>query len=1519
MPVHARMQYAMQRTTALFQDQQGTLLKRRLLIGLLFLIVAMALAIRLYGLDWDQGHLFHPDERSIYMRADCMYLTLANDPGRLDCANRDFPLDSPGIPGLGTFFDADRSPLNPHWFPLGSVLIYILVGARALMEPFTGVVDLGDLAMVGRTLTALADAGSILVLFVLGQRLYGRAVGLLAAGLGAFTAATIQLAHFYRPEPFVILLTLAGFWFMLNVAERGRWRDHWLLGIMVGLSFAVKPTSLHLLVPLAVTYTVAVWRTWSFYRLMVPQVAVLTVAAQAVAAGVVAVGVFAVLQPYAFLDFAKFAGDLAWEVRIARTAGLVPYTLQYVGAAKGLYELNQTVVWALGLPLGLVAWGSLLLTILRSRQRPLLGDLLLLSWVLATFLTVALFEVKFLRYIAPILPVIVLLGSRWLVAGHGWTMRRSVLLGKLAMTAIVLVVLITAFHGLAFITIYSQPHPAVQASRWVNEQVPVGTIILTDNHWDEGFPDLGPYVVSQLPMYERDEPKKMAALAQELEAAGYLLIYSNRPFGSIARLPERYPLSSRYYQLLFEGRLGYGLERAFTRYPSLLGVSFIHDPFTRATVARPPTLPGADPAGVALRLGYADENVTNYDHPLVLLFRNRERLTASTLLGRIAPGLLGQNPSIEAGSASPGPEPDSLADYVANLRIAQAQTPASSGTGQAQGMTEGLLLTEEAWAVQRQGGTWTDLFPENGIVNWAPWLVWLLLVEAIGLAALPLAVTVFRWLPDRGVLLAKPLGILAMAWLSWFGASMAWWHFTRWSALGALLLLALVSGLLLYHQRTFIVSFVKQRWRYLLSVEVLFLLAFFAFLAVRAANPDLWHPWRGGEKPMDLAYLTAVVKSTTMPPYDPWYAGGYINYYYFGHYMMAMLVKITGIVPTVAYNLAVPLLFALTVTGSFAIGHGLAEAMRRQRYPHLPGWSTLLAGLAAAVLVSTMANLDGAAQLLQGSWQWLSGDGFTRFDFWRSSRLMPGQWSITEFPFWSFLFGDLHAHLIAIPFTLLALGLALNLALSAGAPFSRLAWLTTLGLLSLTIGALAATNTWDVPAYAIIAIVAAMVALIARRGPVRAAHVAQSLSWIVLFGVLAYVLFLPFHLSYESPFDGIRASPERTAFWQYLAIHGVLFFSVGSWLAVEAFQRFGLRPFRPSTGLSLGPGAVLARTGSSSQPALAVRRWVATGMAVSGVVMLAMAGWETVAVLVAFALLLMLLSAYWIRNRQQSQASSTLFLLALIGVAFAIGIGVDLVTMVNDIDRMNTVFKFYLNAWVLLGVASGVVLWHLWATGSIRWGKGAPQISKIWAGLLVVLAVGSTVYPVLGTRARLEDRFHVLPLTIDGAAYQQDALYVDPGPLGHGQEPNARYPLSADSEALEYMRQNISGSPVVLEAVTSQYRWTPRVANYTGLPVVLGWEWHQTQQRASYSHRVIQRLSDVDTIYATTDLNEVMRLLEQYQVEYVYVGPVERLYYHAAGLEKFESLVGKGLAVFFQSPQVTVYRVIANPAGIPPA
>ncbi len=1414
------------------------------------LILVAALALRLYGLDWDNGNFYHPDERSFLLRAACMHSVLTESPGWDSCQSPELPPDRPGFPGVGAFFDKDASPLNPHWFPLGSILIYLLVAVRFLLGLFMDGVGLNDLALAGRLLAAFADTATTALVFLLGRRLFGSAAGLLAAALTAFAVVAVQLAHFYRPEPFVLLLAPLAFWWMLNALDRNRLSDHAVLGVVIGATFAFRGSSLPMLAPVALTYLTLAWRqramdepaALAFQRIARP-------AALAASAGILT---FFILQPYAILDYRQYLGDLAGQVNLVGNAGSVPFTLQYVGAPlTGLYELRQTTVWGLGLPLGIAAWGGLAVSAVAAFLRPRVGEWLLLSWV-AVFLisVVPLFEVKFLRYVAPVLPVLILLGSRWLVEGRRFAQARSRALGYAAGVLIAVILAATAFYALAFVNAYRHDHPGEQASAWMNENAPAGAIILTDNHWDEGFPNLGRFNVAQLPMYEGDTTAKARDVAEQVANADYIMAYSNRPWGSIARVPDRYPYSAAYYRALFSGELGYELAQGFTRYPALAGVSFVHDPFTRAGVERPASIPGVETGPVTLNLGYADENVVNYDRPLTLVWRNAERLSA---------------------------------DAISGLMLA-ADAPAPP---------ERAILSDAQRAAQRAGGTWTDIFTETGPNAWAPWLVWLIAIEIIFLAALPLSARLMRRLPDRGVVLAKPLGLLIVAWLAWMGASTGLWTFSRGSVALSVLLLALASGVVLLRNRRSLVALAKRRWRYILSVEALFIAAYLAFTLIRAANPDLWHPWRGGEKPMDLAYLTAVVKSSVFPPFDPWFAGGFINYYYFGFVPVAALIRLTGIAPEVAYNLAVSLLFALTFAGAFSVGYNVAEALRRRSKLSAPPWSAAGAGAAAAFLVAVFANVDGAAQLLQGAWRSFGGEHFGQFDFWRSSRVLshPGEWaSVTEFPFWTFLFGDLHAHLISLPFQMLAVGLAANVALSARKSIPLLRLLPALAALGFVVGSFAAVNTWDVPAYALLSLAAIAIALLTRGGPPEPMTIAKGLFALAFFWAVLYAAWLPFHLNFEAAASSVTVSQWRTAFWRYAATHALLLFAAVSWLAVETRR------------LVLDGAGQRALTAAAALPAVALAVFLSVD---------ALRQWTTAAVLAMLIAAAMAVGAVRLARRNEAAAPMHLLLIAALVLALGIGLGVEFVTLENDIDRMNTVFKLYLNAWALFGIVGGVGLWHLWATKAIPLGTRG---GKAWAAALALLALASAVYPVLGTRARLADRFDTgVGVTLDGRAYQRSAVYGDPGDPDAG-APGAEYALMHDAEALDFIRANVEGSPVFLEGVTSHaYRWYPRTPTYAGLPVVVGWQWHQIQQRGiggAEPQAVQARIADARRMYETESPALFLDLARKYRVEYVYLGPTERVYFPGPGLDKFDAMTGSSLEVFFTNAEVTVYRVL---------
>ncbi|MDO8689790.1 MAG: DUF2298 domain-containing protein, partial [Dehalococcoidia bacterium] len=638
-----------------------------------------------------------------------------------------------------------------------------------------------------------------------------------------------------------------------------------------------------------------------------------------------------------------------------------------------------------------------------------------------------------------------------------------------------------------------------------------------------------------------------------------------------------------------------------------------------------------------------------------------------------------------------------------------------------------------------------------------------------------------------------------------------------------------------------------------------------------------------------LAFLNAVVKSTYFPPYDPWFSGGYINYYYFGQVLVATLTKLTAIPTAVAYNLAVPLFFALTVLGAFSAGFNLV-AMGRRRI--MFRWA-LAGGLGAALFVAVIGNLDGLVQLVQGLWSlsphavdspwpgvaglvnaWtglgerLAGKGLPPFDFWRSSRLMSPAISITEFPFFTFLFADLHAHLIGLPFTLLALGSILSL--TQGWVKPRLGRVAQTFVVALSLGALWVINSWDFPTYFLLA--AVVLLLLGMRRPFSRSSLVRSLLLGAGLFLASYVLYYPFHYYYQQFYAGVNPSPEKTPLLQYLGVHGLFILIIGAYLLT-----------RLRGGLKRVPG------GSSLMAVAGV--WLFGLIAA-----LLLMGLPTAAFLV-FMLSLSALALAAARDRASMVAA------VLILAALALGLGVEFVTIKGDIQRMNTVFKFYLQAWVLMGVASGYCLTVL----AKAWSRGRrPWLVYAWIPLVAIALWGTLLYPIAATPIRVADRFVQLPPTDDGTAYMREATYNDE---------KGALDLSLDYRAVNWMQQNIQGSPVVLEGGTPLYRWGSRISILTGLPTVIGWDWHEKQQRAAYGALADTRLADVTTMYSTPDSATALRLLRKYSVSYVYVGQLERDYYPAGGIAKFDSMEGVGLLRVYQDGPVSIYRVVQPPNG----
>src|SRR5579859_5489100 len=363
---------------------------------------------------------------------------------------------------------------------------------------------------------------------------------------------------------------------------------------------------------------------------------------------------------------------------------------------------------------------------------------------------------------------------------------------------------------------------------------------------------------------------------------------------------------------------------------------------------------------------------------------------------------------------------------------------------------------------------------------------WWLVVEALGAAGLPLAALIFARLPDRGWALAKPLALLVTGWLVWFPLSLVTsLPYNRAWILATCILFALGNAALLYWRpdlRATLRGMLSRARAYVLTSEVLFAGGFALMAWERSFTPEI----RNYEKFMDVGILSAIWRAPHLPPPDPWLSPFTINYYYFGHFLMASLAKLLDIQPAVAFNLAIPLIFALTAVAVFGVAANIVAAARR---------SAALAraipfGLASVALVLLLGNLSGA----QVWWQqavtlarahpallanplafWQHRELWLGYDWWSPSRVVPN--TITEFPAFSFVLADLHAHVLALPFAALAVGLAFNLLLGRGAGLRAFGGGGRAGLLALVVtavclGSLYAINSMDLPTYLGLALLA---------------------------------------------------------------------------------------------------------------------------------------------------------------------------------------------------------------------------------------------------------------------------------------------------------------------------------------------------------------------------------------------------------------------------------------------------------------
>lgn len=1488
-------------------DRALTIARRHAVNIALVAILIIAAIPRFTNVNWDDGNYLQPDERFIVM-----VTTSISWPH-----------------SVGEYFDSAHSPLNPYnngftSYIYGDVLIFLgKLGGNIL-----GKNDYGNVHIAGRELSAIFDLFTVLLVFLVGRRLFGPVAGLLGAALLAFTTLDIQLAHFYASDSFVATFCLATFYFVLRADERNRWRDAALAGFMAGAAVATKLSALPVFVMLFVPFAEQLRRGGWRSVVRRPRPGLPAIVGLGISL-VVCVWTFRVLQPYAFLGPSPFSFRLdprftadvhSWN-QVQNGIADIPPSIQWAGRAPILFMTKNMVLWGMGPLLGVAALLGLAVgafRVIAGRTWPSAIYVVLVGWPAFHIVYYGVRVMKTMRYWLPAYPFLVLLAAGLLVeiGRRGKAFPRFSIPFRLSWIPAILVLAGTIFSGLAFTSIYHRPITRLAASEWIYNNIPAGAT-RTSESWDDALPYPLPnypgpdqYGMEELDLYGDENAAKLANLMSSLQHTDYIFESSNRLYGSIPRIPERYPMATAYYQMLFSGELGFELVKTFTSRPSLFGITLNDDG--------------------------AEEAFTVYDHPKVLIFKKTANFNAANVERKLALAL-----------ANGGD--------IVNIR------PVQQGKNL-------LEMTTAERIVQQAGGTWSAIFDRGDLANRHPVRVWWLALQLMALAGLGLSWRVFRGLPDRGYAISKTLGFLCAGYVAWLLPSLHVIDFGRNAVLIGLGATLLVSMLTVGRRWRAFIHDLVERWPQIVAAEIIFTVAFFVFVWFRSKNPDLWHPYRGGEKPMEFAFFNAVIKSTHFPPYDPWFAGGYINYYYYGYALFASLTRLTGVIPAVAFNLAVPTCFALLVLNSWCFVSSALQALLRP-VSRAGKLAPLALGLLGPLFVAVMGNLDMAREIGQGAWDYpdvnhgafgAAGDivrGVYRAIFarhpipsdsyWAASRIVDG--TINEFPYFTMLFADFHPHLMALPFTAGALVMALGIVLSRRwpdgdvtaapepstalfAPASdwraRLArlpkeatWdrLLLTGVAALVTGTLFPLNTWDFPTYlAITAGAFMLLELLPTRSDDGSplawdfsfAAVRRAGLWTAATVIGGRLLFWPYFAHYETPNSGFdRWTQSATRPGQYLIIHGVLLFFVVSYLLTEIGSAATLRwrlplpsfrqiKWRPVMGID-GTRTAFAQI-DFAEADLAGRPMViaAVVFAIAAAISLV----QTRITPLLLALLGLSALAAWQKRREPVR----LLLIALTGVAFALSLAVERYALHGDVGRMNTVFKFYLQIWMLLGLVAAIGT----AMVVLRARHHIGRVGRIvWSVAGAFLIVAGLVYPALATPSRLEDRFNPLPRTLNGMAYMASATYDDNPHDDNNQI--VSYSLAGDDQAITWLQDNIAGSPVVLEGNTPLYRWGSRVSVYTGLPDVIGWDWHETQQRMGYSQLIDIRKADVQTMLGdAVPFAQVAPLLDKYHVQLIYIGALERAYYDPAGLKKFADAAAAGqLTMIYNANGVTIYRV----------
>jgi len=830
---------------------------------------------------------------------------------------------------------------------------------------------------------------------------------------------------------------------------------------------------------------------------------------------------------------------------------------------------------------------------------------------------------------------------------------------------------------------------------------------------------------------------------------------------------------------------------------------------------------------------------------------------------------------------------------------------------------------------------------------------WLIFISALGWLLFPVVFSLFNKAVDKGFSIIKICGLLFWGYIFWIGNSFGLISNNFAGVLISLLAIVLISFWFFRKNKDDLFLWISQNRKTIIFFESVYVLTFLIWSIVRAANPELI----GTEKPMELAFINGIHQSPSFPPSDPWLSGYAISYYYFGYLLVSCLMFILGTASGVAFNLTISLWFSLIFLSAAGVLFNLLSnkngtLIRKKLSQTKQEMGSLFLSLVAPFFILLMGNMTGFLEMLHSRaifwsvdqdgnlvssfWKWLEINELNHppalpFDWvpdrlggtwwWRASRVLQdytltGQPReiIDEFPFFSFLLADLHPHVLAIPFVILSIyicvyvfvfnpGYIRNIIINKkkfNDPFLFFA--------GFSIGSLLFINTWDFPIYYFLFVLCAFVIIFEDKNSIKWALL-DSINIFIQLGVICLFFYIPFILGLSSQAAGFLPSlifktrgihyfvmffphlvillcfifhEKKLLFRQYffntlvivfLIILLILFFSLMYGYIVTDLI-FDFKKITDTIGLNFS----LTNQVAENSRQLFLNIYSATNFhdLVKGTLnqIITQPG------LILFLILLLSLSLSIVSRKKtnikpQSQITNRADKMVFIFIFLAATLSIipEFFYLRDQFGwRMNTIFKFYFQVWILFSLISGFILSRLLLQNKNR-------KNPICLVLMVTSIFFSLAYPFFAIKSKTNN-FKDIDWTIDGNNY-----FLEFNPL--------------EFEAIQELMNLPYG--VVAEAVGGSYSNYGRVSRLTGYPTILGWPGHEIQWRGGMSE-IGNREEDIQSLYSTTSWEKARTIMQLYNINYVFIGDIERSTYNVRE-EKFSD----NLNVVFKNANTVIY------------